>query len=152
MVLPSRPDFEVLGVFNPAVARHNGDVVLLLRVAEAPQKMSAGLAAAPIYNSESGRVEIKRWLVTPKGPDVSDPRLVVDNGRRPARFLRGNDLRIIRGRGPADHRARRHLLDHVYHSLTLWNRNRPRVDARFQDVHASWGDFPAAESERHDLP
>jgi predicted GH43/DUF377 family glycosyl hydrolase len=35
MVLPSRPDFEVLGVFNPAVARHDGQVVLLLRVAEA---------------------------------------------------------------------------------------------------------------------
>ena len=33
MVLPSRPDFEVLGVFNPAVTRHDGQVVLLLRVA-----------------------------------------------------------------------------------------------------------------------
>ena len=80
MVLPSRPDFEVLGVFNPAVARHNGEVVLLLRVAEAPRKMSSGLAAAPIFNSETGRIEIKRWQVTAKGPDVSDPRLVVDNG------------------------------------------------------------------------
>jgi beta-1,2-mannobiose phosphorylase / 1,2-beta-oligomannan phosphorylase len=81
MVLPSRPDFEVLGVFNPGVARHNGDVVLLLRVAEAPRKMSSALAAAPIFNSESGRIEIKRWQVTEEGPDVSDPRLVVDNGR-----------------------------------------------------------------------
>jgi predicted GH43/DUF377 family glycosyl hydrolase len=81
MVLPSRPDFEVLGVFNPAVARHNGQVVLLLRVAEAPRKMSIGLAAAPVYNAETGRIEIKRWQVTDKGPDVSDPRLVVDNGR-----------------------------------------------------------------------
>jgi predicted GH43/DUF377 family glycosyl hydrolase len=81
MVLPSRPDFEVLGVFNPAVARYDGQVILLLRVAEAPQKMSSGLATAPMFNSETGRVEIKRWLITDKGPDVSDPRLVVDNGR-----------------------------------------------------------------------
>lgn len=81
MVLPSRPDFEVLGAFNPAVVLHDDQVVLLLRVAEAPVKMSSGLAAAPNYNAEIGRVEIKRWLVTPKGPDVSDPRLVVDNGR-----------------------------------------------------------------------
>lgn len=81
MVLPSRPDFEVLGVFNPAVARHDGQVVLLLRVAEAPRKMSSALAAAPIFNAETGRIEIKRWQVTEKGPDVSDPRLVVDNGR-----------------------------------------------------------------------
>jgi predicted GH43/DUF377 family glycosyl hydrolase len=80
MVLASRPDFEVLGVFNPAVARHDGQVVLLLRVAEAPRKMSSGLAAAPIFNAETGRVEIKRWQVTAKGPDVSDPRLVVDDG------------------------------------------------------------------------
>ncbi|HMG69487.1 MAG TPA: glycoside hydrolase family 130 protein, partial [Gemmatimonadaceae bacterium] len=81
MVLPSRPDFEVLGVFNPAVARHDGQVVLLLRVAEAPRKMSPALAAAPIFNAETGRIEIKRWQVTETGPDVSDPRLVVDNGR-----------------------------------------------------------------------
>lgn len=81
MVLPSRPDFEVLGVFNPAVARHDGQVVLLLRVAEAPRKVSSGLATAPIFNAETGRVEIKRWLVTAKGPDVSDPRLVIDDGR-----------------------------------------------------------------------
>ena len=35
MVPPSRPDLEVVGVFNPAVTRHEGHVVLLLRVAEA---------------------------------------------------------------------------------------------------------------------
>ncbi len=80
MVLASRPDFEVLGVFNPAVARYNGETILLLRVAEAPRKMSSGLAAAPIFNAETGRVEIKRWQVTAKGPNVSDPRLVVDEG------------------------------------------------------------------------
>ncbi|HMG13099.1 MAG TPA: glycoside hydrolase family 130 protein [Gemmatimonadaceae bacterium] len=81
MVLPSRPDFEVLGVFNPAVTRHDGQVVLLLRVAEAPRKMSLALAAAPNFNADTGRIEIKRWQVTEDGPDVSDPRLVVDNGR-----------------------------------------------------------------------
>jgi len=81
MVLPSRPDFEVLGVFNPAVTRHDGQVVLLLRVAEAPRKMSTALAAAPIFNADTGRIEIKQWQVTEKGPDVSDPRLVVDNGK-----------------------------------------------------------------------
>jgi len=43
--------------------------------------MSIGLAAAPIFNAETSRIEIKRWQVTAKGPDVSDPRLVVDNGR-----------------------------------------------------------------------
>lgn len=96
MVLPSRPDFEVLGVFNPAVARHNGQVVLLVRVAEAPRKMSSGLAAAPIFNAATGRVEIKRWQVTSKGPDVSDPRLVVDDGHTWLTSM--SHLRVARSR------------------------------------------------------
>ena len=40
MVPPSRPDLEVVGVFNPGVIRHDGDVLLLLRVAEAPVRRS----------------------------------------------------------------------------------------------------------------
>ena len=81
MVLPSRPDLEVMGVFNPGVTRYQDDVVLLLRVSEAPRKFSSSIAAAPIYNSESRRLEIKHWHVDGRGPDVSDPRLVVADGR-----------------------------------------------------------------------
>lgn len=81
MVLPSRPDLEVIGVFNPGVTRFQGEVILLLRVSEAPRKVSPSIAAAPIYNAETRRMEIKHWQVDAKGPDVSDPRLVVANGR-----------------------------------------------------------------------
>ncbi len=81
MVLPSRPDLEVIGVFNPGVTRFQDEVILLLRVSEAPRKVSPSIAAAPIYNAETRRMEIKHWQVDAKGPDVSDPRLVVANGR-----------------------------------------------------------------------
>jgi beta-1,2-mannobiose phosphorylase / 1,2-beta-oligomannan phosphorylase len=81
MVQPSRPDLDVVGVFNPAVTRHGGDTVLLLRVAEAPQRLSAGQVAAPIYDAESGRLEVKRWSRNAKGVDVSDPRVVIAGGR-----------------------------------------------------------------------
>jgi predicted GH43/DUF377 family glycosyl hydrolase len=81
MVLPSRPDLEVIGVFNPGVARFQDEVILLLRVSEAPRKVSPSIAAAPIYNAETRRMEIKHWQIDAKGPDVSDPRLVVANGR-----------------------------------------------------------------------
>jgi predicted GH43/DUF377 family glycosyl hydrolase len=81
MVLPSRPDLEVIGVFNPGVVRYQEEVLLLLRVSEAPRKVSPSIAAAPIYNAETRRMEIKHWQVDAKGPDVSDPRLVVANGR-----------------------------------------------------------------------
>jgi beta-1,2-mannobiose phosphorylase / 1,2-beta-oligomannan phosphorylase len=81
MVLSSRPDLEVVGVFNPGVIRFQNEVILLLRVSEAPRKVSPSIAAAPIYNAETRRMEIKHWQIDAKGPDVSDPRLVVANGR-----------------------------------------------------------------------
>jgi beta-1,2-mannobiose phosphorylase / 1,2-beta-oligomannan phosphorylase len=81
MVLSSRPDLEVVGVFNPGVIRFQDEVILLLRVSEAPRKVSPSIAAAPIYNAETRRMEIKHWQVDANGPDVSDPRLVVANGR-----------------------------------------------------------------------
>jgi len=80
MVLASRPEMEVVGVFNAAVTRFNGETLLLLRVSEAPRKLTAGVISAPIYNAESRRVEIKRWMETAEGLDASDPRLVIAEG------------------------------------------------------------------------
>ena len=70
-----------MGVFNPAVTRHEGDVVLLVRVAEAPMRVSAGEVAAPLYNADAGRLEVKRWPLGAEGLDASDPRMVVVHGR-----------------------------------------------------------------------
>jgi predicted GH43/DUF377 family glycosyl hydrolase len=81
MVRPSKPDLDVVGVFNPAAIRHEGDVVLLLRVAETPREVSAGEVAAPVFDAGSGRLEIKRWSLDSDDPDVSDPRIVVVGGR-----------------------------------------------------------------------
>lgn len=80
MVRPSRPDLEVVGAFNPAAIRHENEIVLLLRVAEAPPP-SAGEIAAPIYNADSGRIEIRKWSRDAGGVDASDPRVIVANGR-----------------------------------------------------------------------
>ncbi|MGI9077553.1 MAG: glycoside hydrolase family 130 protein [Gemmatimonadaceae bacterium] len=81
MIQPSRPDLEVVGVFNPAVIRHEGATVLLVRVAESPRQDSASEVAAPVYNAGYGRLEIKRWLRSSEGLDVSDPRIVIAQGR-----------------------------------------------------------------------
>jgi predicted GH43/DUF377 family glycosyl hydrolase len=80
MIQPSRPDLHVVGVFNPGVTRQEGDVVLLLRVAEAPHA-SVGEIVAPVYNTSSGRLEIERWSRDAEGVDASDPRIVVVDGR-----------------------------------------------------------------------
>ena len=80
MVAPSRPDLEVVGVFNPGVTRHQSEVLLLLRVAEAPIRSSAAEAAAPVYNAATGRLDVHRWPAGTRGLDVSDPRMVVVDG------------------------------------------------------------------------
>jgi predicted GH43/DUF377 family glycosyl hydrolase len=80
MVLASRPDMEVLGVFNAGATRFDGDTLLLLRVSEAPRKLAAGVISAPIYNADTRRIEIKRWMEGTEGLDASDPRLVIAEG------------------------------------------------------------------------
>lgn len=81
MVKPSRPDLEVVGVFNPGVTRHDGDVVLLLRVAEAPREKREGFVCAPIYDAESEELEFKWWSLDTEGLDVSDPRSIGVGGQ-----------------------------------------------------------------------
>lgn len=81
MVPPSRPDLEVVGVFNPAVTRHKGSTLLLLRVAEAPVGGSALEVAAPTFDAASGRLEVQRWSRDAEGVEASDPRTVSVEGR-----------------------------------------------------------------------
>jgi predicted GH43/DUF377 family glycosyl hydrolase len=45
----SRPDFEVLGTFNPAAVAHNDSAVLLVRVAERPLGGTSDRVALPHY-------------------------------------------------------------------------------------------------------
>jgi beta-1,2-mannobiose phosphorylase / 1,2-beta-oligomannan phosphorylase len=80
-VAPSRPELHVLGVFNPGVTRHDGDVLLLLRVAESAPAASHREVTAPVYDAHSDRLEIKRWSRDAKGVDTSDPRTVTVDGR-----------------------------------------------------------------------
>lgn len=81
MVRSSSAELEVVGVFNPAAIRHDGDVVILLRVAEAPRDVPNGVVAAPFHDADTGRLEIKQWDRHAPGVDVSDPRMLVADSR-----------------------------------------------------------------------
>ena len=81
MVPPSSPELDVVGVFNPAVIRHDGEVLLLLRVAETPRGIGAGEVAAPVYDATSGRLEVRRWRHDAAGVNASDPRLFTADGQ-----------------------------------------------------------------------
>jgi len=80
MVKPSQTDLEVVGAFNPAATRHDGEVLLLLRVAEAPGA-EPDKVASPVFNPDSGLLETKEWNRGSKGVDTSDPRVIVVEGR-----------------------------------------------------------------------
>ena len=56
-VPPSRPDYEVVGAFNPGAITYNGQTLLLLRVAERPKDKSDDEQIAPILNPETSELE-----------------------------------------------------------------------------------------------
>jgi len=75
-VTPSRPDFEVVGVFNPGVIRIADEMLLLLRVAEAPRDVPEHHVAAPIYDAESKQIVVRTWPKDTPFLDTSDSRLI----------------------------------------------------------------------------
>ena len=80
MVVPSRPDFAVVGVFNPGVVRIGDETLLLLRVAEAPRDVPADEIAAPVYDPDTRRIVVRTWKKDTPGLDLSDSRVVTLGG------------------------------------------------------------------------
>ena len=53
---PLRDDFEVVGVFNPGAIVAEGEVILLVRVAERPRERRQGFTALPRWAPGEGLV------------------------------------------------------------------------------------------------
>jgi len=68
-IRPSRPDFEVIGVFNTGVARYREEVILLLRVAERPVAGRKDVVLSPIYDVGAGRPLGQEGRANAKSPD-----------------------------------------------------------------------------------
>ncbi len=80
-VEPSQPDLEVVGVFNAGVAAAGDEVVLLLRVAEAPRDVPRSEIAAPVFDADSRRIVVKRWLRERSGVEAgADTRVFSADG------------------------------------------------------------------------
>lgn len=73
-VTPLLPGFEVIGVFNAGVIRHEDEIVLVLRVAERPVQHDAERYLYPIVEGETGEVRIESISRTTEGADFSDSR------------------------------------------------------------------------------
>jgi len=76
-VKPSRDDFEVVGVFNAGVARFEGEIILLLRVAERPISTNPNIVLAGIHDVTKDNVVLKEFSKTEPKNDFSDPRLII---------------------------------------------------------------------------
>lgn len=74
-VPPSLPGHEVLGVFNPAAAVHDGEMLLIVRSAERPAR-DDGRLEIPVYDARR-RTFVHAELDPEDGRyDFSDPRVV----------------------------------------------------------------------------
>lgn len=76
-VPPSRPDFEVMCVFNAGVAKYGDETILLMRVAERVQS-KAEVPRVPILNCDGGApcVEICEFDSSDPAIDSTDPRVI----------------------------------------------------------------------------
>lgn len=92
---PSHSGFSILGTFNPGVACYRDDIILLVRVAEAPLVEKTDALVSPRVDWRSGTLE---WVVDTfdhEGVDASDPRILrLPNGRVRLRYI--SHLRLVR--------------------------------------------------------
>jgi len=89
----SRPDFEVVGVFNPGAVRTDDEVVLLVRVAERPREQRPGFTGLPRWDALTGLTI--DWV--PNGElEQIDPRVVRRKVDGLVRLTFTSHLRVIR--------------------------------------------------------
>src|ERR1700693_4813415 len=86
-VPPLRPDFEVIGAFNAGVAEYNGELIMLLRVAERPIRPDAHIVKAPVFNPSTRELVIKEFDLRDPAYDVSDPRVIRERGKETWSYL-----------------------------------------------------------------
>jgi predicted GH43/DUF377 family glycosyl hydrolase len=92
-VKPTRDDFEVVGVFNPGAVEIDGEVVLLVRIAERPRESRPGQTALPRW-SKDGELVID-WVSSELLEPV-DPRVVRRKADGLVRLTFTSHLRVVR--------------------------------------------------------
>src|SRR5437016_3036728 len=92
-VPPSRPEMEVVGVFNPAAIRLGDEVILLVRVAEWPRERRQGFTALPRWSPDGGLAI--DWLADSE-IEPSDARVVRRKADGLIRLTFLSHLRLVR--------------------------------------------------------
>ncbi|MFR9710505.1 glycoside hydrolase family 130 protein [Paenibacillus sp. MB22_1] len=103
-VKPTFPDWEVLGVFNAGVAEYEGEVILLLRVAECPRQTDPRYVLVPVLdvNGQTSGSEpaVEIVKVDREDPrfDFSDPRVIRDKQGATVYLTSISHFRVARSR------------------------------------------------------
>jgi predicted GH43/DUF377 family glycosyl hydrolase len=77
-VKPYHAGYEVIGAFNAGIAVYQDEIFMLLRVAERPIQDVAGFVKVPVFNPNTGRVDLIELPVDDVRYDFADPRVVRD--------------------------------------------------------------------------
>ena len=80
-VPPSRPDYQVVGAFNPGVIKYKGEVLLLLRVAERPKDKAQDEELAPILDPETKQIRCLKVKHSAPDLEVTDSRIFYYKGK-----------------------------------------------------------------------
>jgi beta-1,2-mannobiose phosphorylase / 1,2-beta-oligomannan phosphorylase len=92
-IRPSHPDWEVIGVFNPGIARHGDETIILARVAERPREQRPGWTPHPYWSRDKGYVV--DWIENER-LEATDPRVVRDLQSGLLRLTFVSHLRVAR--------------------------------------------------------
>jgi beta-1,2-mannobiose phosphorylase / 1,2-beta-oligomannan phosphorylase len=98
-IAPSRPDFEVVGAFNPgAVSLAEQGIALMVRVAERPLEKRMGFTPLPRWNVQSGEIKVD-WVSNDEIEPL-DPRVVKIRKTGLVRLTFISHLQIFRSAEP----------------------------------------------------
>lgn len=86
-VKPIHGGFEVIGAFNGGVAKYNGEILLLLRVAEKPVSEDPEVVLAPVYNAKEEKLELQSFRLDDENYDFEDPRMIRHKAKLEGFFL-----------------------------------------------------------------
>lgn len=82
-VKPSLKGYEVICAFNAGVAQYNGEIIMLMRVAERPINGSNDMVLIPVVDFEEGTAshKILSFSAKTEGINLEDPRIVLFPGQ-----------------------------------------------------------------------
>ncbi|WP_274653916.1 glycoside hydrolase family 130 protein [Paenibacillus humicola] len=128
-VKPYHDGFEVIGAFNAGIAEYNGEVLMLLRVAERPVSPDPNIVLAPVYNVDHGGLDLIEIRKDDDRYDLSDPRVIVRKENAPAfEYLTSlSYLRIARSRDGHTFQVDEQPLVYPSQSLEIFGIEDPRI-------------------------